>query len=310
MKDINMSNLVNIREVGLRDGLQLIKTNLSTELKLSWINKQVSAGFTEMEVTSFVPPKLLPQFSDATDIIIQSNKIKELKPTALVLNIKGAIRAIEAGAKKITFVLSASEKHNQSNVNCATDQSLSMFDEIIEISKDIKIEVAAAIATSFGCSIQGSVPEMRVLELAKEMAKMGASEINLADTVGYANPNQVKSLFSELKNQIGCTPMAAHFHDTRGMGLANVVAALQEGVRRFDATMAGLGGCPFAPGASGNIATEDCAYLLESLGFDTSVDFDKLLELRSYLSNLLPHEKLEGRLGFAGKAINFKNKLL
>jgi hydroxymethylglutaryl-CoA lyase len=142
------------------------------------------------------------------------------------------------------------------------------------------------------------------------MAKMGASEINLADTVGYANPNQVKSLFSELKNQIGCTPMAAHFHDTRGMGLANVVAALQEGVRRFDATMAGLGGCPFAPGASGNIATEDCAYLLESLGFDTSVDFDKLLELRSYLSNLLPHEKLEGRLGFAGKAINFKNKLL
>ena len=136
-----MSNLVNIREVGLRDGLQLIKTNLSTELKLSWINKQVSAGFTEMEVTSFVPPKLLPQFSDATDIIIQSNKIKDLKPTALVLNIKGAIRAIEAGAKKITFVLSASEKHNQSNVNCATDQSLSMFDEIIEISKDIKIEV-------------------------------------------------------------------------------------------------------------------------------------------------------------------------
>jgi hydroxymethylglutaryl-CoA lyase len=305
-----MSNVVKIREVGLRDGLQLIKSNLSTESKLMWINKQVSAGFTEMEVTSFVPPKLLPQFSDASEIIIKSNKIKKLKPTALILNIKGAIRAIEAGTKKITFVLSASEKHNLSNVNCTTDQSLSMFNEIIEVSKDTKVEVAAAIATSFGCSIQGSVPEIRVLELAKEMAKKGACEINLADTVGYANPKQVKALFGKLKDQIGNVPMAAHFHDTRGMGLANVVAALQEGVRRFDSTMAGLGGCPFAPGASGNIATEDCVYLLESLGFNTSVNVDKLLELRHYLTDLLPNEKLEGRLGVAGTAINFKKKLL
>ena len=305
-RDNKMPDDVVIREVGLRDGLQLIKTQLSTQQKLNWVARQIKAGFREMEVTSFVSPKLLPQFSDATEMITMSNQYENFTPTAIVLNKKGAERAIAVGAKKITFVLSASEKHNQSNVRCSTDESLSMFKQVTKLSysEDVEIKIAGAIATSFGCSMQGSISENRVLELASAMSETGACEIILADTVGYANPTQVKSLFSRLKNYIGNLPMAAHFHDTRGMGLANVVSALEAGVRRFDATMAGLGGCPFAPGASGNIATEDCVYMLENMGFSTGINFKALLELRTHLSEILPDETLEGKLSFAKPAIN------
>ena len=307
LRAVNVSDIVEIREVGLRDGLQLIKTPLTTQQKLEWVKKQVNAGFNEIEVTSFVPPKLLPQFSDANEMVIRSNKIQNLKATALVLNLKGATRAIAAGTKKITFVISASEEHNQSNVRCSIAESLSMFKEVIKLCNisGRKIEVAGAIATSFGCSMQGSVDEIQVLKLASSMAEVGADEINLADTVGYANPSQVKSLFSKLRNSIGTIPMAAHFHDTRAMGLANVVSALEADVRKFDATLAGLGGCPFAPGASGNIATEDCAYLLENMGFDTGINIQKLIALRNHLSSILPNETLEGKLSVALPAINF-----
>lgn len=307
LKAVNVSDIVEIREVGLRDGLQLIKTQLTTQQKLQWVKKQVKAGFTEIEVTSFVPPKLLPQFSDANEMVISSNKIQNLKATALVLNLKGANRAIAAGTEKITFVISASEEHNQSNVRCSIAESLSMFKEVIKLCNisGRKIEVAGAIATSFGCSMQGSVAEIQVLRLASNMAEGGAYEINLADTVGYANPNQVKSLFSKLSNTIGTIPMAAHFHDTRAMGLANVVSAAEAGVRKFDATLAGLGGCPFAPGASGNIATEDCVYLLENMGFNTGINIQELILLRNHLSSILPNETLEGKLSVALPAINF-----
>lgn len=307
LKAGNVSDIVQIREVGLRDGLQLIKTQLTTQQKLEWVKKQVNAGFTEIEVTSFVPPKLLPQFSDANEIMMNSNKIQNLKATALVLNLKGAARAIAAGTKKITFVISASEEHNRSNVRCSIAESLSMFKEVIKLcnTSGRKIEVAGAIATSFGCSMQGLVDEIQVLKLASSMAEGGANEINLADTVGYANPSQVKSLFSKLRNSIGTIPMAAHFHDTRAMGLANVVSALEADVRKFDATLAGLGGCPFAPGASGNIATEDCAYLLENMGFDTGINIQELIVVRKHLSNILPNETLEGKLSVALPAINF-----
>ena len=301
-----MPDKVVIREVGLRDGLQLITTQLSTEQKLIWVEKQIKAGFREMEVTSFVPPKLLPQFSDATEMIVLSNKFKNFTPTAIVLNKKGAERAIAAGTKKITFVLSASEKHNQANVRCSTDESLKTFKQITNLlyTKNQKINVAGAIATSFGCSMKGSINETRVLELASAMLEAGACEIILADTVGYANPAQVKSLFSKLKTHMGKCTMAAHFHDTRAMGLANVVSALEAGVRHFDTTLAGLGGCPFAPGASGNIATEDCVYMLENMGFNTGINFKELLELRNYLAEILPEETLEGKLSVAKPAIN------
>jgi len=307
-----MKDSVFLREVGLRDGLQLVKTQLSTETKLAWISEQSKAGFSEIEVTSFVPPKLLPQFADAEELVVASNNLPNLRASALVLNIKGAIRALECGTKKVTFVLSASEMHNQSNVKCSSDDSLRMFFDILNLVKEKKynVEIAGAIATSFGCSIQGDVSEMRVIDLAGKMVAAGASEIILADTVGYASPKQVKRLFGMLNSIIGERHVAAHFHDTRGMGLANVVAAIDAGVRRFDSALGGLGGCPFAPGASGNIATEDCAYLLENMGFSTNVDFTKLLLLRKKLSSWLPNEKLEGRLDSARPAINFSTKLV
>ncbi|MDA0361611.1 MAG: hydroxymethylglutaryl-CoA lyase [Proteobacteria bacterium] len=304
-----MKDSIFLREVGLRDGLQLVKTHLSTEIKLAWISEQSKAGFGEIEVTSFVPQKLLPQFSDAEELMVASNNLPNLRASALVLNVKGAIRALECGTKKVTFVLSASEMHNKSNVKCSTDDSLAMFFDILNLVKEKKynVEIAGAIATSFGCSIQGDVSERRVIDLAGKMLAAGASEIILADTVGYANPMQVKHLFSMLNSIIGKRHVAAHFHDTR---LANVVAAIDGGVRRFDSALGGLGGCPFAPGASGNIATEDCAYLLESMGFSTNVDFAKLLLLRKKLSSWLPNEKLEGRLGAARPAINFPTELI
>ena len=254
-----------------------------------------------------MPPKLLPQFADAAEVIAHANTVYGLNASALVLNVKGAQRAIEAGAKKITFVLSASEAHNQSNVRCSTDASLDMFTDIIEWQRlhAPGVAVTVAIATSFGCSIQGNVLERRVVEIAARLADGGAGEINLADTVGYANPRQVKRLFNAVRQETASLPMAAHFHDTRGMGLANVAAALEADVRIFDSALGGLGGCPFAPGASGNIATEDTAYMLEQMGLNTNVDFFSLLELLKSLATWLPNETLQGKLGKAGPAISF-----
>ena len=298
-----MSDAVTVREVGLRDGLQLVKTRLDTHTKLDWIRAQSAAGFSEIEVTSFVPPSILPQFADAAEVMAGALALSDLLPTALVLNLKGARRAIEAGARKITFVLSASEAHNQSNVRRSTDASLAMFRELAkDISTQGHIELAGAIATTFGCSLQGHVSEARVAQIAEDMCAVGATEISLADTVGYAHPRQVARLFKDISAATGPVPLAAHFHDTRGFGLANVVAAFDTGVLRFDASLGGLGGCPFAPGASGNIATEDTVYLLECLGAKTGVDINALLALRAKLPSWLPSENLGGNLLHAGLA--------
>jgi len=304
-----MTETVSIREVGLRDGLQLVETYLPTETKLSWCKEEAAAGFTEIEVTSFVPPSILPQFADAAVVLGGAQEIGGLLPSVLVPNLKGAIRALDAGAKKISFVLSASEAHNQSNVRCSTDASLTMFRELLEERKARElqdtVQIAGAIATSFGCSIQGHVPETRIIEIAAAMASAGADEVNLADTVGYANPRQVSRIFEQADTVVGPVPLAAHFHDTRGMGLANVVAAYDTGVRRFDASLGGLGGCPFAPGASGNIATEDCVYLLENLGVNTGIDLSALLRLRAKLTDWLSGEEMSGKLLLAGPAKTF-----
>lgn len=296
-----MGDHVTVREVGLRDGLQLVKSVLETEIKLEWIRAQAAAGFREIEVTSFVPPSVLPQFADAGRVMQGALTIDGLTPSTLVPNLKGALRAIEAGAPKITFVLSASEAHNQSNVRCSTDASLAMFEALAaELATGPKVDLACIIATSFGCSIQGAVAEARVIEIAGRLAEAGAAEIGLADTVGYAHPRQVARLFLSVAQGAGGVPLAAHFHDTRGFGLANVVAALDAGVRRFDAALGGLGGCPFAPGASGNIATEDTVHLLECLGGETGIDLNALLALRARLAHWLKGEPLGGKLLEAG----------
>ena len=298
-----MTDRVILREVGLRDGLQLIKSRLDTAIKLSWIRAQAEVGFTEIEVTSFVPISVLPQFADAATVLADAQKIGNLLPSVLVPNLRGAVMAMDAGARKITFVLSVSDSHNRANVRQSTDDSLAMLRDVLaERDNRQNIKVATALATSFGCSIEGAVSEARVTQIAEILAKQGIDEINLADTVGYGDPAQVGRIFTDVQNAVGELPLAAHFHDTRGLGLANVMAALDAGVRRFDSALGGLGGCPFAPGASGNIATEDTVHLFDRLGIDSGIDLGALLEVRHQLAEWLPGEKLEGRLLGAGPA--------
>jgi hydroxymethylglutaryl-CoA lyase len=290
-----------IREVGLRDGLQLVKSFLATERKIAWCREEVAAGLAEVEVTSFVPPSVVPQFADAAEVAQAAVAIDGLAVAALVPNLKGATRGFDAGVGKINVVLSASEAHNLANVRRSTAESLADFGRIIAERKarGLATKVVAGIATTFGCTIQGHVPEAQVLRLVESLAAAGADEIALADTVGYANPAQVKRIFSAVA-AIFDKPIYAHFHDTRGLGLANVSAAVDAGVTRFDASIGGLGGCPFAPGASGNIDTEDCAFLLESLGFDTGLDIDKLVALRARVAQWLPQERVGGMIAQAG----------
>jgi hydroxymethylglutaryl-CoA lyase len=290
-----------IREVGLRDGLQLVKSFLATERKIAWCREEVAAGLREVEVTSFVPPSVVPQFADAAEVAQAAVAIDGLAVAALVPNLKGATRGFDAGVGKINVVLSASEAHNLANVRRSTAESLADFGRIIAERKarGLATKVVAGIATTFGCTIQGHVPEAQVLRLVESLAAAGADEIALADTVGYANPAQVKRIFSAVA-AIFDKPIYAHFHDTRGLGLANVSAAVDAGVTRFDASIGGLGGCPFAPGASGNIDTEDCAFLLESLGFDTGLDIDRLVALRARVAQWLPQERVGGMIAQAG----------
>ena len=298
-----MTDRVILREVGLRDGLQLIKSRLDTAIKLSWIRAQAEVGFTEIEVTSFVPISVLPQFADAAAVLIDAQKIGNLLPSVLVPNLRGAVMAMDAGARKITFVLSVSDAHNRANVRKSTDDSLAMLRDVLaERDNRQNIKIATALATSFGCSIEGAVPEARVIQIAEILASQGVDEINLADTVGYGDPVQVGRIFKDVRKAVGELPLAAHFHDTRGLGLANVMAALDAGVRRFDSALGGLGGCPFAPGASGNIATEDTVHLFDRLGIDSGIDLGALLKVRHQLAEWLPKEKLEGRLLGAGPA--------
>lgn len=309
MTRMTLPDNVTLREVGLRDGLQMVGQILPTETKLDWCRDQVACGFSGIEVTSFVPPSSIPQFADAAEVLNGAKAIGGFTAAVLVPNLKGGIRALEHGADKITFVLSASEAHNMSNVRRPTDASAAEFEQLVT-ERDArglkgKVALSAVIATAFGCSIQGEVPEGRVLSLSERLAAAGAEELNIADTVGYGNPLQVRRVFASITNLVGPLPLAAHFHDTRGMGLANVVAAVEVGVRRFDAALGGLGGCPFAPGATGNIATEDCVYLLESIGLRTGIDIERLLKLRAKLEEWLPGERIEGRLKRAGLAKTF-----
>jgi hydroxymethylglutaryl-CoA lyase len=296
--------------VGPRDGIQMVKIILSAEQKLAWCRAQAAAGMRYIEVTSFVPPHVVAQFADAAEVARGALKIPGLEPAVLVPNLKGAERAFEIGVPKVNYVLSASEAHNLANVRRTTDESIADFRRIVaeRDARGLKgrVALAAGIATSFGCTIQGTVPETRVVEIARLMAEAGAEEISLADTVGYGDPGQVRRLFGAVARVAGGIPLAAHFHDTRGLGIANVTAAVEAGVRRFDASLAGLGGCPFAPGATGNINTEDCVFLLESLGFETGIDIEKLIAVRAEVESWLPGERFFGMVARAGLPKTFR----
>ena len=304
-----MTETITIREVGLRDGLQLVKSILPTEIKLEWCRLQASCNFREIEVTSFVPPKVIPQFADAAEVLDGAKRIEGLRAAVLVPNLKWGLRALDQGAEKITFVLSVSEEHNQANVRRSTNQSISEFSELVAERNNrglrASVEISTAMATTFGCCFEGNVSESRVYNVAEQVLAAGSDELNLCDTVGYGNPIQVKRILKRVNKLAAEVPIAAHFHDTRGMGLANAVAAVEADVRRLDASLGGLGGCPFAVGASGNISTEDCVYLMENLGLSTGINIDGMLEVREKMNTWLPDEPLEGKLLKAKPAKNF-----
>ncbi len=299
-----------VREVGTRDGLQSIATQFSTEAKLEWIRLESAAGVPEIEVGSFVPPKLLPQMADTADVVTGAVNVDGLRVTVLVPNLRGAQNGFASGAHQISFPLSVSEAHSQANLRKSVDEALNDFEAIMNYRSEHPeyhgIRVGAGLATAFGCTIAGTVDINDVIKAAERIAALGVDEIGVADTVGYGNPRQCREIFTEVIAVAGDIPVAAHFHDTRGLGLANVDAALEVGVRHFDASLGGLGGCPYAPGASGNIVTDDLVFMLEAMGLRTGIDLDQLVETRRYMEQHLEGEPTHGAFATAGVPKGFK----
>ncbi len=295
---------VHICEVGPRDGLQNAKHLMPTEAKKAWIGALAAAGIREIEVGSFVPPKLIPAMADTAELVAFATRIPKLKVVALAPNLKGFQRAVEAGAHKVTFPVSASREHSVSNVRMTPDQ---MIEEVRRCAQfpHPGVEIEGAVSTAFGCTLQGKVDEAEVVRIAAALAGF-CDCVALADTVGYANPAQVKRLFAKVHSVIGSKLEGAHFHNTRGLGLANALAAYEVGVRAFDSSMGGLGGCPFAPGASGNVITEDLVFMFESMGVSTGIDFSALLKARELLVAGIPEEPVYGHTPLAGLPKGFR----
>jgi hydroxymethylglutaryl-CoA lyase len=289
---------VQIVEVGPRDGLQNAHHMMPTETKKRWISALAAAGLKEIEVGSFVPPKLIPAMADTGDIVAHAKSIPGLKVVALAPNLKGFQRALEAGAHKITFPVSASRKHSESNVRMTPEQ---MVEEVRKCAQfpHSGVEIEGAVSTAFGCTLQGDVPEDDVVRIAASLAEF-CDCVALADTVGYANPAQIKRVFKRVSSTIGGKLEAAHLHNTRGLGLANALAAYEVGVRAFDSSLGGLGGCPFAPGASGNVITEDLVFMFEAMGVKTGIDLDKLMVARKMMTEAIPQEPTYGHFALAG----------
>lgn len=304
-----MSEQVTVREVGLRDGLQGLARFIPTEVKKAWIDAEHAAGVHEIEVTSLVPAKFIPQFTDSEDVIRHALSKPGLAVAVLIPNLKGAERGIALGAHKMNYVLSVSEAQNVANVRRTTAESVADFRRVLAARDAVEAsrrpKVGCGLATAFGCTIQGHVDEDIVRRIAGEVAEAGADEIAIADTVGYANPKAVGRVFRAVLAEVGTLSVAAHFHDTRGLGLANVHAALDAGVRAFDASLAGLGGCPYAPGATGNIVTEDLVFMLAAMGFATGIDLAKLIAARDVIARGIPEVDLLGNLPKAGLPKNF-----
>lgn len=298
-----------VREVGLRDGLQIHPTFMPTDRKIAWIEAEAAAGIAEIEVTSYVPPKLIPQFADAEEVTRRALGVAGLTVAALIPNSRGAERGLVLGVHKLNFVMSVSRTHNLKNVRREREESVADFKKIVEmvraLSAAARPKVVGGLSTALGCSYEGRVPVADVVRYAVQLAEAGADEIVVADTVGYADPVQVRTVFKAVMAELGALPIAAHFHDTRGTGLANVSAAVECGVRRFDASLAGLGGCPFAPGASGNIVMDDLCFMLDSMGLRTGVDLEKLLQVRSIVHAALPDIEMHGALARAGLPRNY-----
>ncbi|MFS0823926.1 hydroxymethylglutaryl-CoA lyase [Bacillus sp. 1P02SD] len=299
---MNVVDQVSINEVGLRDGLQLEPKTLTVDEKVEIFQLLKEAKIPEVEFGSFVHPKLVPQMANTADFY---SRLKVLfgnpKLVALIPNSKGLEIAKENGVTSVNYVLSASDSHNLQNVSQTTEQSLEGFKYLMDYATNHNMRMNVTIGTSFGCPFEGTVPPERILTIIENLLQYNINRITLADTTGMANPKQVyhltKSVLAEWKHfEFGC-----HFHNTRGMGLANIVAALESGITVFDASLGGIGGCPFAPGATGNVCTEDVVNMLEEMGVGTAIDLDKLIQASQKLSDILEHE-LPGQVAKAGKS--------
>lgn len=301
-----------IREVGLRDGLQSIQTVLPTQRKCEWITKAYAAGQREIEVGSFVPPKLLPQLADTAEVLAYAKSLPGLMATVLIPNFKGAERALDADADLMLLPLSASHAHSLANLRKTPDEVVAEMGRI-RAARDAsgrKTLIEGGVGTAFGCTIQGEVKPAEVLRLMQALLDAGADRVSLADTVGYASPSQVSRLFEQAIQLAGDRFCCGHFHDTRGLALANVYAALAVGVKRFDASLAGIGGCPHAPGASGNASTEDLAFMLAACGVHTGLDLKAVLALRQDVAGWLQGEQTHGALWRAGLPKHFKEEVI
>jgi hydroxymethylglutaryl-CoA lyase len=291
-----------ISEVGPRDGLQSVRATMPTASKLRWIDALHAAGVREIEVGSFVPAKLLPQMADVASVVAHARTLPGLTVMALVPNLRGAQAALAAGVHKITIPVSASEAHSLANVRKTREQMVDEVRGILRLRSETapQVHVEAGLSTAFGCTLQGAVPEDDVVQLAATLAEAGCDEVGLSDTTGMANPAQVRRLFTRVRTAIGDKTGAAHMHNTRGLGLANCLAAWDVGVRTFDASQGGLGGCPYAPGASGNVVTEDLVFMFEAMGISTGIDLTQLIAARAPLAAGLPGEPLYGMTPEAG----------
>jgi hydroxymethylglutaryl-CoA lyase len=290
---------VRVTEVGPRDGFQSEKTVLKTEDKIDIINNLIEAGFPRIEVSSFVSPKAIPQLADAETILNKVNRKSNTTLAALVPNSRGALRAVEAKLDQIVVFLSASESHNKKNVNRSVDESLQGFREIADIAGKNNIPIQGDIATAFGCPFEGNISPKKLADISKEYKKMGFRGVTLGDTTGMATPVVVTDAINAIRDNVPDFNITLHFHNTRGVGLANVMTGLNEGITDYESCFGGMGGCPFAPNATGNICSEDLIYLLHEMGIKTGIDLDKTIAIAKKVENLVGH-KLPGQVMRAG----------
>lgn len=298
---------VTIVEMALRDGLQNEKVVLSTEARLEILKKLLDIGSRRIEIGAFVSPQWVPQMAGSAEVTKAAMQMQKEKKTpkgtefsVLVPNEKGMLMAIESGVKEVAIFAAASESFSKKNINCTIEESFERFKPVMALAKKHKIKVRGYLSTCFGCPFEGKVSEAKVVQLAKKLHQLGCYEISIGDTIGVADPVQVQRIFKKLKKVVPVKKLAAHFHDTRGTALANILEAYQLGVTVFDASMGGLGGCPYAPGAAGNVSTEDVAYMFQGMGVKTGLNIEKMVAIYPWLTEKIQHtlSTKVGKVGF------------
>ena len=278
---------VTIKEVGPRDGLQNEKLAISTEDKITWINSLSETGLTYIEVSSFVHPKWIPQLADASEVLGKIGRKPGITYAALVPNLRGLIRALETNVDEVSVFMSASEAHNQNNINKSIEETYPILEEVVKEAKVAGKTVRGYLSTVIGCPYEGPIAPSQVRKVADRLLSMGIDELSLGDTIGVGVPSQVELLLEELLPHFEARQLAMHFHDTRGTALANVMKSIEMGITTFDSSLGGLGGCPYAKGASGNVATEDLLYMLHGMGIDTGIDFNAVMKSAKLIGNIL-----------------------